>query len=180
MENNPKPYESFGNGSAMRVSAAGWLYDSIERTREVARATANVSHNHPEGLKGAEAVASAIYLARNGSDKKEIKEYIEKEFDYELDRTLDEIRPYFCMNETCQKTVPEAITAFLEAKDFEDAVRNAVSLGGDTDTLGAITGSIAEAYFGIPMNLIDECNKRIDINIRGVVDRFELAVKKKK
>lgn len=179
MENNPKPYESFGNGSAMRVSAAGWLYDSIERTREVARATANVSHNHPEGLKGAEAVASAIYLARNGSDKKEIKKYIEKEFNYDLDRTLDEIRPYFCMNETCQKTVPEAITAFLEAKNFEDAIRNAVSLGGDTDTLGAITGSIAEAYFGIPKNLIDECNKRIDINIREVVDRFELTVKRK-
>ena len=95
------------------------------------------------------------------------------------DRTLDEIRPYFCMNETCQKTVPEAITAFLEAKDFEDAIRNAVSLGGDTDTLGAITGSIAEAYFGIPKNLIDECNKRIDINIREVVDRFELTVKRK-
>ena len=143
-EKNPKPYGSYGNGSAMRVSAADWLYDSMERTREVARATANVTHNHPEGIKGAEATASAIYMARNGSSKEEIKEYIEKEFHYNLDRTLDEIRPGYHMDETCQRTVPEAIIAFLESKDFEDAVRNAVSLGGDTDTLGAITGSIAE------------------------------------
>ena len=146
-ENNPKPYGSYGNGSAMRVSAAGWLYDSIERTREVARATANVAHNHPEGIKGAEATASAIYMARNGSSKEEIKEYIEGEFNYNLDRTLDEIRPEYHMDETCQRTVPEAIIAFLESKDFEDAVRNAVSLGGDTDTLGAIaTLGIRRAY----------------------------------
>ena len=141
-ENSPKPYGSYGNGSAMRVSAAGWLYDSMERTREVARATANVTHNHPEGIKGAEATASAIYMARNGSSKEEIKEYIEGEFNYNLDRTLDEIRPEYHMDETCQRTVPEAIIAFLESKDFEDAVRNAVSLGGDTDTLGAITGNV--------------------------------------
>ena len=137
-ENNPKPYGSYGNGSAMRVSAAGWLYDSMERTREVARATANVTHNHPEGIKGAEATASAIYMARNGSSKEEIKEYIEREFHYDLRRTLDNIRPYYHHVESCQETVPEAIIAFLESKDFEDAVRNAVSLGGDTDTLGAI------------------------------------------
>lgn len=146
-EKNPKPYGSYGNGSAMRVSAAGWLYDSMERTREVARATANVTHNHQEGIKGAEATASAIYMARNGSSKEEIKEYIEGEFNYNLDRTLDEIRPEYHMDETCQRTVPEAIIAFLESKDFEDAVRNAVSLGGDTDTLGAITGSIAERLY---------------------------------
>ena len=161
-ERNPKPYGSYGNGSAMRVSAAGGLYDSLERTREVARATANVTHNHPEGIKGAEATASAIYMARNGSSKEEIKEYIEKEFHYNLDRTLDEIRPGYHMDETCQRTVPEAIIAFLESKDFEDAVRNAVSLGGDTDTLGAITGSIAEAFYGIPAVLIAECKSRID------------------
>ena len=148
-ENNPKLYGSYGNGSAMRVSAAGWLYDSLERTREVAKATANVTHNHPEGIKGAEATASAIYMARNGSSKEEIKEYIEREFHYDLDRTLEEIRPGYHMDEICQKTVPEAIIAFLESKDFEDAVRNAVSLGGDADTLGAITGSIAEAFYGM-------------------------------
>ena len=124
---HPEPYNSFGNGSAMRVSAAGWLYDSLEKTR---------------------------FMARNGSSKEEIKKYIENEFHYDLNRTLDEIRPSFHMDETCQKTVPEAIIAFLEARDFEDAIRNAVSLGGDTDTLGAITGSISEAYFGVPETLI--------------------------
>ena len=173
-EKSPKPYGSYGNGSAMRVSAAGWLYDSLERTREVARATANVTHNHPEGIKGAEATASAIYMARNGSSKEEIKEYIEGEFHYNLDRTLDEIRPEYHMDETCQRTVPEAIIAFLESKDFEDAVRNAVSLGGDTDTLGAITGSIAEAFYGIPAVLIAECKCRIDKGLMtDVLDEFD-------
>ena len=173
-ERNPEPYGSYGNGSAMRVSAAGWLYDSMERTREVARATANVTHNHPEGIKGAEATASAIYMARNSSSKEEIKEYIEREFHYNLDRTLDEIRPGYHMDETCQRTVPEAIIAFLESKDFEDAIRNAVSLGGDTDTLGAITGSIAEAFYGILAVLIAECRSRIDEGLMtDVLDEFD-------
>lgn len=169
---HPEPYNSYGNGSAMRVSAAGWLYDSLEKTRTVAKATANVTHNHPEGIKGAEATASAIFMARNGSSKEEIKKYIENEFHYDLHRTLNEIRPGYHMDETCQKTVPEAIIAFLEAKDFEDAIRNAVSLGGDTDTLGAITGSIAEAYYGIPEWLITECRKRINKDMRIVLDDF--------
>ena len=173
-ERNPKPYGSYGNGSAMRVSAAGWLYDSMERTREVARATANVTHNHPEGIKGAEATASAIYMARNGFSKEEIKEYIEREFHYNLNRTLDEIRPGYHMDETCQRTVPEAIIAFLESKDFEDAIRNAVSLGGDTDTLGAITGSIAEAFYGISDVLIAECRSRIDEGLMtDILDEFD-------
>ena len=174
---HPEPYNSFGNGSAMRVSAAGWLYDSLEKTRVVAKATANVTHNHPEGIKGAEAAASAIFMARNGSSKEEIKKYIENEFHYDLNRTLDEIRPSFHMDETCQKTVPEAIIAFLEARDFEDAIRNAVSLGGDTDTLGAITGSIAEAYFGISETLISECRNRINKDMRDVVDAFYSLVR---
>lgn len=169
---HPEPYNSYGNGSAMRVSAAGWLYDSLEKTRTIAKATANVTHNHPEGIKGAEATASAIFMARNGSSKEEIKKYIENEFHYDLHRTLNEIRPGYHMDETCQKTVPEAIIAFLEAKDFEDAIRNAVSLGGDTDTLGAITGSIAEAYYGIPEWLITECRKRINKDMRIVLDDF--------
>ena len=173
-ERNPKPYGSYGNGSAMRVSAVGWLYDSLERTREVARATANVTHNHSEGIKGAEATASAIYMARNESSKEEIKEYIEREFHYNLDRTLDEIRPGYHMDETCQRTVPEAIIAFLESKDFEDAIRNAVSLGGDTDTLGAITGSIAEAFYGISAVLIAECRSRIDEGLMtDILDEFD-------
>lgn len=175
---HPEPYNSFGNGSAMRVSAAGWLYDSLEKTRVVAKATANVTHNHPEGIKGAEVTASAIFMARNGSSKEEIKKYIENEFHYDLNRTLDEIRPSFHMDETCQKTVPEAIIAFLEARDFEDAIRNAVSLGGDTDTLGAITGSIAEAYFGISETLISECRNRINKDMRDVVDAFYSLVRK--
>ena len=161
-ESNPKPYGSYGNGSAMRVSAAGWLYESIERTREVAKITASVTHDHPEGIKGAEAAASAIFMSRKSFSKAEIKEYIEKEFHYDLNRSLDEIRPEYHMYETCQRTVPEAVIAFLEAEDFEDAIRNAVSLGGDTDTLGAITGSIAEAFYGIPKVLIVECQNRID------------------
>ncbi|WP_418439078.1 ADP-ribosylglycohydrolase family protein [Catenibacterium sp.] len=175
---HPEPYNSFGNGSAMRVSAVGWLYDSLEKTRTVAKATANVTHNHPEGIKGAEATASAIFMARNGSSKEEIKKYIENEFHYDLNRTLDEIRPNFHMDETCQKTVPEAIIAFLEARAFEDAIRNAVSLGGDTDTLGAITGSIAEAYFGISETLISECRNRINKDMRDVVDAFYSFVRK--
>lgn len=176
---HPEPYNSFGNGSAMRVSAVGWLYDSLEKTRTVAKATANVTHNHPEGIKGAEATASAIFMARNGSSKEEIKKYIEKEFHYDLNRTLNEIRPDYHMDETCQKTVPEAIIAFLEATDFEDAIRNAVSLGGDTDTLGAITGSIAEAYYGIPEWLMTECRKRINKDMRVVLDDFNDVLSRK-
>lgn len=176
---HPEPYNSFGNGSAMRVSAVGWLYDSLENTRTVVKATANVTHNHPEGIKGAEATASAIFMARNGSSKEEIKKYIENEFHYDLNRTLDEIRPSYHMDETCQKTVPEAIIAFLEAKDFEDAIRNAVSLGGDTDTLGAITGSIAEASYEIPKWLMTECRKRINRDMRVVLDDFNDALSRK-
>ena len=145
-----KPYGSYGNGSAMRVSAAGWLYDTIERTREVARATAEVTHNHPEGIKGAEATAAAIFMARTGKSKEEIKDYIIREFGYDLSRSLDEIRPYYHHMESCQETVPEAITAFLEGTGFEDVVRCAVSLGGDCDTLTCIAAGIAEAFYGVP------------------------------
>lgn len=172
-EISPKPYGSYGNGSAMRVSAAGWLYPTIERTREVAKATAKVTHNHPEGIKGAVATASCIFMARNGASKEEIKQYVEREFRYDLGRTLAEIRPSYHHVESCQQTVPEAITAFLEAESFEDAVRNAVSLGGDTDTLAAITGSIAEAFFGIPAFLKAECRRRIDEEMLRVLEAFD-------
>ena len=155
MLDNPGPYGSFGNGSAMRVSAAGWLYDTIEGTREVAKATAVVSHNHPEGIKGAEAAASVIFLSRIGKDKDYIKKYIEDEFGYDLSRTCDEIRPDYYHVESCQETVPEAITAFLEGKSFEDVVRTAVSLGGDCDTLTDIAAAMAEAYYGIPEEYVD-------------------------
>ncbi len=172
-EDDPQPYNSFGNGSAMRVSAAGWLYDSLTHTQEVARATAEVTHNHPEGVKGAEAVASAIYMARTGSSKADIKAYLTETYGYDLSRTCDEIRPTYHHVESCQETVPEAVTAFLEGTDFEDVIRTAVSLGGDCDTLAAISGSIAEAFYGVPELFIWECNARLTPDLKKVVDRFE-------
>ena len=169
---DPKPYGSYGNGSAMRVSSAGWLCDTLEKTRRLARLTAVVTHNHPEGIKGAEATASAIFLARTGHGKAEIREYIVHEFGYDLSRTCDEIRPGYRHIETCQMTVPEAITAFLEGNDFEDVIRTAVSLGGDCDTLTCIAGSIAEAFYGVPDEMIKECRKRLPEDMLSVVDRF--------
>mgnify|MGYP000851402737 CR=1 FL=1 len=171
-EKMPKPYGSFGNGSAMRVSSVGWLYSSIERTREVARWTAEVTHNHSEGIKGAESVASAIYLARTGESKATIKKYIEEEFGYHLSRTLKEIRPAYQMDVTCQGSVPEAIISFLESTDFEDAVRNAVSIGGDTDTTACIAGSIAEAYYGLTPTLEEECFERIPEKMKSTTGVF--------
>ena len=159
--NDSQPYGSYGNGSAMRVSSAGWLYDTIEETRHYARLSAEVTHNHPEGIKGAESTASAIFLARTGKSKKEIKEYIIREFGYDLSRTCDEIRPSYMFECSCQKTVPEAMTAFLEGTSFEDVIRTAVSLGGDCDTLTCIAGGMAEAYYGVPDDLKQECINRI-------------------
>ena len=158
----PEPYGSFGNGSAMRVSSVGWLYDSLEETRRIARLTAEVTHNHPEGIKGAESVAAAIFLARQGESKEEIKKFIETVFEYDLSRTLDEIRPRYHHVETCQETVPEAFTAFFEGTDFEDVVRSAVSLGGDCDTLTCIAASIAEACYPISEELKIECYRRTE------------------
>lgn len=172
-EKNPQPYGSWGNGSAMRVSSVGWLYDSLERTLEVTRATAEVTHNHPEGIKGAEATASAIFLARTGSTKAEIKSYIQREFHYDLSRTCDEIRPTYHHVESCQQTVPEAITAFLEGDSFEDVIRTAVSLGGDCDTLTCIAGSIAEGFYGIPADLQVECRKRLPGDLLLVLTQFD-------
>lgn len=170
---NPQPYGSWGNGSAMRVSSVGWLYNSLEETRRYARLTAEVTHNHPEGIKGAEAVAAAIFMARNGASKEEIKKYIIQEFDYDLSRTCDEIRPGYHHIESCQETVPEALTAFMEGADFEDVVRTAVSLGGDCDTLTCIAASIAEAFYGLPDNMKDECRKRLPKDMLGILDRFD-------
>lgn len=170
---NPKPYGSYGNGSAMRVSSVGWLYDTIEKTREVARWTAEVTHNHPEGIKGAEATASAIFMARTGATKEEIKQYVIQEFGYDLSRTCDEIRPGYFHDESCQKTVPEAITAFLEGKDFEDVIRTAVSLGGDCDTLTCIAGGMAEAFYGIPVNMMVETCDRLGDDMIEVLQAFD-------
>ncbi|MCL1849388.1 MAG: ADP-ribosylglycohydrolase family protein [Clostridiales bacterium] len=145
-----EPYNSWGNGSAMRVSPCAWFAESLEEAETLAERSAAVTHNHPEGIKGARATAAAIYLARIDTAKDMIKAYVETNYGYDLSRTLDEIRPNYSFNETCQETVPEAIIAFLESNSFEDAIRNAISLGGDSDTLAAITGSIAEAAYGIP------------------------------
>ncbi len=168
-----EPYGSYGNGSAMRASAAGWLYGTMADTRRIARLTAEVTHNHPEGIKGAEATAAAIFLARTGSGKREIREYIIREFGYDLSRTCDEIRPAYRHVESCQKTVPEAITAFLEGTDFEDVIRTAVSLGGDCDTLTCIAGSMAEAFYGVPEGMKEACRKRLPQEMLEVLDRFE-------
>lgn len=174
---NPKPYGSYGNGAAMRVSAVGWLYETFTDTLNMAKLTADVSHNHPEGIRGAQATAAAIYLARTGHNKDFIKEYIVHEFGYDLSRTCDEIRPTYFHDESCQRTVPEAITAFLEGEDFEDVIRTAVSLGGDCDTLTCIAGSIAEAFYGIPDEIAEQAKKRLAPDILEVLtifDRFRL------
>ena len=171
-----EPYNSWGNGSAMRVSGAAWLFEELEYVRAAARATAEVTHNHPEGIKGAEATASAIFLARTGSTKAEIKAYIEENFGYDLSRTCDEIRPGYRHVESCQETVPEAITAFLEGESFEDVIRTAVSLGGDCDTLTCIAGAIAEGFYGIPEELKQECRNRLPEELRVVLDRFDQVI----
>ena len=167
-----EPYNSWGNGSAMRVSPAGWLSDDLETTRKIAGWTAEVTHNHPEGVKGAEAIAAAIYMARNGSSKEDIRAYTEKEFGYDLSRTCDEIRLVYKFDVSCRGSVPEAIRAFLDGTDFEDVIRTAVSLGGDTDTIGAMAGSIAEAFYGVPDYLKDECEKRLPDDIADILLMF--------
>ena len=176
---DPQPYNSWGNGSAMRVSAAGWLFEDLTTVRKMARLSAEVSHNHPEGVKGAEATACAIFLARTGSTKAEIKDFVETIFDYDLSRTCDEIRPGYHHVESCQETVPEAITAFLEGESFEDVIRTAVSLGGDCDTLTCIAGSMAEAFYGVPEELKQECRARLPQDLLAVLLRFDEVLQAK-
>lgn len=167
------PYNSWGNGSAMRVSPVGFAGDSLDAVLSEAAKTAVVTHNHPEGIKGAQATAAAIFLARQGRTKGEIRDYVTQQFEYDLQRTVDEIRPMYTFNESCQGTVPEAIIAFLDATDFEDAIRNAVSLGGDSDTLTCITGGIAEAFYGgVPNHICEGVWERLDPPLREVVEKF--------
>lgn len=148
MHDDEGPYGSYGNGAAMRVSACGFAAKSLKEAEELALAVTRVTHNHCEGLKASKAISCAIYLLRNGSSKDEAKKYLSKYYD--LDFTLNEIRPNYHFDVSCQGSVPQAIVAFLESNDFEDAIRNAISIGGDSDTIGAITGGLAEAYYGIP------------------------------
>jgi len=173
LSDNPHPYNSWGNGSAMRVSPVGWAFNSLEETLEAAKQSAEVTHNHPEGIKGAQATAACVFLARTGKSKKEIKEYVEQTFGYDLNRTCDEIRPNYTFEESCQKTVPESIIAFLESTDYESAIRLTVSLGGDADTMGAITGGIAEAYYGgVPESIKTEVVKRLPDEFVDIMTRF--------
>jgi ADP-ribosylglycohydrolase len=171
---NPElgPYNSFGNGAGMRISPVGWAYDTLHDVLEKAEEYTGVTHNHEEGIKGGCAVAVSIYFARTGESKEFIKKYIEETFDYDLDRTCDDIRPSYKFNETCQGTIPEAIICFLESEDFESAIRLAISLGGDSDTLAAITGSIAEAFYGIPLDIAEKSLTYLDDDMKNTIKEF--------
>ena len=181
-----KPYNSWGNGSAMRVSPCGWIAklsepfeEGLKLTEDLAKKSAEVTHNHPEGIKGAQATASSIFFMRHGKSKNAIeeyknklKDYIQNKYKYDLNFTLNEIRPSYAFNESCQKTVPQAIVSFLESENFEDAIRNAISIGGDSDTLGAITGSIAEAAYGIPEDIKNKAINYLDNRLKGVYENW--------
>jgi ADP-ribosyl-[dinitrogen reductase] hydrolase len=181
-----KPYNSWGNGSAMRVSPVGWAFDTLEETEKIAALTAEVTHNHPEGIKGAQATAAAIYMARNLATKAEIKQYIETKYGYNLSLSCNDIRPTYQFNESCQETVPQAIIAFLDSVDFESAIRLAVSLGGDSDTLACITGGIAEAFYGMTESIPEttehyshntvyfkeKVQEKLPIDLSSTVDEF--------
>ena len=171
---NPQPYNSYGNGSAMRVSPVGFAFDDIDTVMDVAEQTAVISHNHPEGIKGAQATATAILLARQGKSKDEIKNFIETKFNYNLNFTIDGIRPFYRFDVTCQGSVPVAIVAFLDSKNFEDAIRLAISVGGDSDTIGAITGAIAAAYYKeIPQEILNFTLSKLPAEFIEIIDEFE-------
>ena len=173
LEDEHEPYNSFGNGAGMRISACGEIAASLEEALFLAEKCAAITHNHPEGIKGAQAITACIYLAREGKTKKEIRQYVEEHF-YKLDFTLDEIRPFYRFNETCQNSCPQAIEAFLESTDFEDAIRNAVSIGGDSDTIAAMTGSIAEAYYSVPEEDIAKARSYFDGYLLDILDSIDL------
>jgi ADP-ribosylglycohydrolase len=173
MSVSASPYNSWGNGSAMRVSPVGFAYDTLEEVLVQAERSAAVTHNHPEGIKGAQATAAAVFLARTGKSKEEIKQYVEQTFQYDLSQRLDDIRPTYAFDVSCQGTVPPALTAFLESTDFEDAIRKAISLGGDSDTLACITGGIAHAHYrGVPANIAAQVFARLDGHLTRITRDF--------
>lgn len=179
--NHPKPYNSYGNGSAMRVSPVGWAYNTLEDVLLQAKRSAEVTHNHPEGIKGAQSTAAAVFLARTGSLKAEIKQYVQETFGYDLERRIDDIRPVYRFNETCQETVPEAIIAFLESDDFESAIRLAISIGGDSDTVACITGGIAEAFYKeIPEWIVEKASGVLPVDIIRLIERFSAKYRTEK
>lgn len=167
-----EPYGSYGNGAAMRVAPAGLLATSLQEAQALSAKVTEVTHNHPEGIRGAAATASAVYMARNGSTSDKIREYVTDVFGYDLSRSVDDIRPAYVFNETCQQTVPEALTCALEASSFEDAIRNAISIGGDSDTVAAIAGGVAEAMFGIPDDIANEVWPKLPLDMRQVLTRL--------
>ena len=177
------PYNSWGNGSAMRVSPVGWLFDTLDEVLLEAEKTASVTHNHPEGIKGAQAIAAAVFMARNGGTKEQIRFYISTKFEYDLNRTIDEIRPVYEFDVSCKGSVPESVIAFLESTDYEDCIRRAISIGGDSDTIAAMAGSIAEAFYGgVPdevfhgtMSIVSKIPK-----FTGVLTQFFNKVQKEK
>ena len=169
----PQPYNSYGNGSAMRVSPVAFYSHSLQEALGLAKISAEVTHNHSEGIKGAQAIASSIYLARHGATKEEIKSYVEEQFHYDLSRQLDDIRPTYSYDMSCQNTVPQALLAFLEGANFEDVMRSAVSIGGDSDTIAAMAGGIAQAFYVIPKKLSSYCYALLTPELRGVLNDFE-------
>lgn len=168
-----KPYNSWGNGAAMRISPVGFAFHTLDEVLEKAKYYTEITHNHPEGIKGAQVTAAVIFLARTGKTKDDIKQYVVETFNYDLSRTCNEIRPTYRFNDSCQGTVPQAITAFLESSDFEDAIRNAISLGGDSDTLACITGGMAQAYYGeLPEYIVQRVLDILDDKLRNITCQF--------
>ncbi len=178
-DKDPQPYNSYGNGSAMRVSPVGYYAQSLEEALALAKVSAEVTHNHPEGIKGAQATAAAIFLARRGKSKQEIRDYVAQTFDYDLSRTLDEIRPTFTFDETCQRTVPEAITCLMEGKAYEDVVRLSVALAGDADTIAAIAGSISSAVDEVPNGITQQVIALLSEEFCTTLLRFNELVAKR-
>lgn len=173
MSDNPEPYNSWGNGAAMRISPAGYAYDNLDTVLQKAKEFTEITHNHPEGIKGGQATAAAIFLARKESSKDEIKDFIEKEFGYDLSRHVDEIRPSYTFDVSSQGTVPQAIRAFIDSIGFDDAIRTAVSLGGDTDTLACITGGIAQAFYeGVPDPIENKVYEILDKRLGKITREF--------
>jgi type I restriction enzyme M protein len=168
----PQPYNSWGNGSAMRVSACGWAGQTLDEVKAISLAVTEVTHNHPEGIKGAEATAVAVYLALAGKTIDEIREVIDREY-YPMNFTLDEIRPGYSFDVSCQGSVPQALEAFFESTSFEDAIRNAISIGGDSDTIAAITGAVAGAYYGVPRDIRAKAETFLTSDLLGTLFKFE-------
>jgi ADP-ribosylglycohydrolase len=172
-QENHEPYNSFGNGSAMRASSVAWIFNTASKVLKEAKKSAEITHNHPEGIKGSQATALAIYMAKKGFSKEKIRKKIERKFNYNLNRKLDDIRTTYNFNVTCQGSVPEAIICFLESKDYEDTIRNVISLGGDADTQGAIAGAIAEAYYKhIPEKILNHCLDKLNLQLLNLISEF--------